>query len=71
LIRISLRKVEKQLAGFDNIIRCHRSHIINAQNIDKMSGNARSYNIHFNKLEFQIPVSRNFPQKMLESFKSK
>ena len=70
MFRISLSMLEKQLAGFENILRCHRSHIVNAQNINNISGNARSYCIHINKLDFHIPVSRNFPKQVLDSFKA-
>ncbi len=71
LLRAPLKNVEKQFDSFDTILRCHRSYIINTQNISKVSGNARSCFIHFKKLDFQVPVSRNFSKKMLGSSKTK
>jgi hypothetical protein len=65
LIRISLNELEKQLQSFDFIVRCHKSYIINTQQVLKIEGNARGYFLKLHKLDFFIPVSRSFPKEFL------
>ena len=67
LIRNSLSKLNEQFVIFETIMRCHRSYIINLQNVNRVSGNARNYNLHVEKLDFTIPVSRNFPKEVIKS----
>jgi DNA-binding LytR/AlgR family response regulator len=64
-IRNSLTAVEDQVTGFEVIKRCHRSYIVNFQNVIRISGNARNYSLHIAKLDFSIPVSRSFPKMTL------
>ena len=66
LIRNSLTKLMTQLIIFENIKRCHRSYIVNFNNVEKISGNARNYNLHIKNLDFSVPVSRNFPKTILD-----
>ena len=61
LIRNSISKITEQLLIFESIKRCHRSYIVNLENVVKVSGNARNFNLHIDDLEFTIPVSRSFP----------
>ena len=65
LLRITLKAVEKQLGHFTDIIRCHRSYIVNKKHISRISGNARAYNVHFDKCIETITVSRSFPKEQL------
>jgi len=67
LVRNSLTKISEQLIIFDTIKRCHRSYIVNLRNVNRVSGNARNYNLHVNKLDFTIPVSRSFPKPIIKS----
>ena len=69
LLRNSLTKLDKQLIIFENIKRCHRSYIVNFDNVEKVTGNARNYNLHITNLDFTIPVSRNFPKNIIEIYK--
>lgn len=69
LIRNSLAKIALQLINFETVKRCHRSYIVNLQNVNTVSGNARNYNFHIEKLNFAIPVSRNFPKSIIENIK--
>ncbi len=66
LIRNSIKSIEEQLIIFKNIIRCHRSYIVNLDTVSKMSGNARNFNLHIEKIEFKIPVSRSFPKEIFK-----
>ncbi|MBU8892268.1 MAG: LytTR family transcriptional regulator [Bacteroidales bacterium] len=65
LLRILLKNIEDQLKDYPEILRCHRSYIVNKNHILKISGNARSYVIHFALCKDTAFVSRNFPKEML------
>jgi len=67
ILRTSLQNVYSQLEKYNYLIRCHKSYIVNTKHIDKISGNARGYQLHCSKLEFIIPVSRMFPKENLKN----
>jgi tetratricopeptide (TPR) repeat protein len=71
LKRITLKKVEEQLVEISDFVRCHKSYIINLGNVSHISGNAQGYKLHLQMIDFSIPVSRNFPQSMIEKIKSR
>jgi len=58
LLRVPLKDVEAQLRDHPDIFRCHRSYLINRQQISKITGNARAYSIHLIASDEKIPVSR-------------
>ena len=68
LIRNSIKNIEEHLIIFENIIRCHRSYIVNLDTVKKMSGNARNFNLHIENLGFTIPVSRSFPKSIFKKY---
>ncbi len=70
LIRNSIKNIEEQLAIFENIIRCHRSYIVNLDMVSKVSGNARNFSLHLEKLGPKIPVSRSFPKDIFQKLDS-
>ena len=55
---------EQQLKEFNSIIRCHRSHMINASKINKASGNLQGYQLQFLNFPDTIPVSRSYTKKI-------
>ena len=52
------------------IIRCHKSYIVNLCNVEKLLGNAQGYKLVMSNMDKQIPVSRNFPKEMIQKLKS-
>lgn len=66
LIRNSISNIEEQLIIYKQIKRCHRSFLVNLDKVIKMTGNARSFNLHITDLNFTIPVSRQFPRETLK-----
>ena len=68
LIRNSIKNIEEDLTVFENIIRCHRSYIVNLDRVNRMSGNARNFSLHIENLGFTIPVSRSFPKSIFKKF---
>ena len=58
LLRGSLSSIEDSLKELSFFVRVHRSYIVNFNKIDKVSGTAQGYKIHFKNVEHSIPVSR-------------
>jgi DNA-binding LytR/AlgR family response regulator len=58
LLRGSLSSLEHSLKELNFFVRVHRSYIVNFNNIDKVSGTAQGYKIHFKNGEHSVPVSR-------------
>ncbi len=67
VLRSTLQSIENQLNTCANIYRCHKSYIINASFFNKISGNARGYQLKSSFLDFLIPVSRDFPKERLQN----
>ncbi len=56
--RIGIKDLESSLAPFPNIMRTHRSYLVNLQHVSKVTGNAQGYKIILHNYEGVIPVSR-------------
>ena len=69
LLRLSLSNAERQIEAFDSVVRCHRSYIVNLDNVIRISGNARGYRLILRDFETPIPVSRSFPKKIIKMLK--
>ncbi len=67
LIRNTISNVEKDIADIQNIIRCHRSHIINVDKVIKVKGNLQGYQLFFEATEIRIPVSRSYTKKIQQA----
>lgn len=65
LLRITLKKVNEILDVYPQFIRCHRSFIVNKNEIIEVSGNARSLHVKLKYVKDIIPVSRSFPKEKL------
>lgn len=65
ILRVQLHIVEKELGKFQEIIRCHKSYIVNKNFVVDISGNARAHYLHLLNLETEIPVSRKFKKSEL------
>ena len=65
LLRLSLKNLETQLKTFEDILRCHKSYLVNKSKITKISGNARSLVLQVEGYKGLIPVSRSFPKERL------
>ena len=68
ILRTTLTKIDNQLKDYKNIIRCHKSYIVNVKFIDSISGNARGYLLKSQTIPHQIPVSRSFNKTDLKEF---
>lgn len=65
LLRLSFKNLEEQVSGYDSIIRCHKSYIVNRNRILNIKGNARSLSLEMDLHQNLIPVSRSFPKEKL------
>lgn len=61
LLRSSLTRLESQIAS-ENIVRCHRSFIVNLDKVEKVTGNAQGYKLHLEAPELLVPVARKYTE---------
>lgn len=65
-IRKTLTNIISELKENENIIRCHKSYIINSFYMDAISGNARGYFLSTLLTSDKIPVSRKINKENLK-----
>ncbi len=58
--RNTLLNVEKQLKDVPNIIRVHRSYLVNICKVESVSGNAQGYRLGIKNCDAVVPVSRSY-----------
>ena len=61
LLRSSLTRLESQISS-SNIVRCHRSFIVNLDKVTKVTGNAQGYKLHLSSHELVVPVARKYSE---------
>lgn len=66
-LRNSLKAIE-DLAQHKHLFRCHKSYIVNLQNVNHVSGNAQGYKLHLKNCEETVPVSRSKNHFLKEYF---
>ncbi|MCH3881348.1 MULTISPECIES: LytTR family DNA-binding domain-containing protein [Tenacibaculum] len=66
ILRVTLNKVEEKLKVYPNIIRCHKSYIVNSNFVIDIEGNARGYLLKSDIIPINIPVSRSFSKQSLQ-----
>lgn len=68
VLRNSLKSVADALAEtHPNLLRCHKSFLVNLSHVKHVSGNAQGYKLHLKHTEFLVPVSRQL-NDMLPKF---
>jgi len=65
LLRLSLIKAQEQITN-DNIIRCHRSYLININTVCKVIGNSQGLKIVFSDELQPVPVSRSYKKEVIK-----
>jgi len=66
MVRCSMTKAEQVLKEDRFIFKCHRSYLVNINYIEKVEGNPQGYKLFFEKVDFPVPVSKNFSNKLSE-----
>ncbi len=69
LIRSSLKNIELILKNSKYFVRCHKSYIININQISNVIGNAKGYTFYIKKYNTSIPVSRSFSKALVLKIK--
>ncbi len=59
LKRITIKELESALKPYSNIIKTHRSYLVNMYHIKNVTGNAQGYKLQLSNFDETIPVSRN------------
>ncbi|WP_159517091.1 LytTR family DNA-binding domain-containing protein [Sunxiuqinia indica] len=67
LIRNTLKTLEKQLRPFPNFVRCHRTSIVNTNEIEKLNRKFNSHQLQLRHFDEPVPVSRQYLLKIRES----
>ena len=68
LLRGTLKRFENQISH-PFVQRCHRSFIVNLNQVAHISGNAQGYRITLKNSDTVIPVARNYGASILEKLK--
>lgn len=68
LLRNTLSTMEQQFQEFDYLFRCHKSYLVNLDQVERISGNAQGLKIHFEGLDEIIPVSRKYNEVLKTRF---
>ena len=58
-LRATISSIEDVVCD-ENIVRCHRSFIINVKYVDAMEGNSNGYKLYLRCCNAVIPVSRHY-----------
>lgn len=69
LFRSSLSRLVGQI-NQPHIVRCHRSFVVNLNQVERVSGNAQGYKLHVMGGQFQIPVARQYNETLVAELKS-
>ena len=60
MIRMTMLLAEEQCNSYKNLVRCHKSFIINTNHIQRVSGNSRGYLVGMQFTDEKIPISRKY-----------
>jgi hypothetical protein len=71
ILRVQLNQLEQHFQNFPSITRCHKSYLVNLNNVVHVSGNAQGYKLHFKDSDAAIPVSRSKSSDLLSQLKSR
>ncbi|NID08796.1 LytR/AlgR family response regulator transcription factor [Fibrivirga algicola] len=69
LMRSSLSRLENQLGGGTPFVRCHRSFLVNLDQVERVSGNAQGYKLHLLNGQLTVPVARKYNDTLVAGLK--
>lgn len=70
LLRNSLKDLEDTIK-LKQLFRCHKSYLVNLDQVTRVSGNAQGYKLHLNGFDELIPVSRANNDLLKQNFEKK
>lgn len=68
MLRANLKSIESQLDSA-NVVRCHRSFMVNINAIRQVEGNTNGYRLSIRDSDFRVPVSRGKGKEVIEKIK--
>lgn len=68
LWRSTLKNLLNKTQSDKDILQCHKSFLVNRSYIKEVTGNARTLALRLKRLEFEVPVSRNFPRELVTHY---
>ena len=68
LLRGSLSRFEEQ-AHHPDVVRCHRSYVVNLRQVENISGNAQGYKLQLRNCPSPVPVARRYGDRVAGYFK--
>lgn len=68
LLRGSLSRFEEQ-AHHSDVVRCHRSYVVNLRQVASISGNAQGYKLQLQNYPSPVPVARRYGDLVAAYFK--
>jgi hypothetical protein len=68
MLRANLKSIESQLDSTD-VVRCHRSFMVNINAIRQVDGNTNGYRLSILDSDFMVPVSRGKGKEVMERIK--
>ncbi|HBG70005.1 MAG: hypothetical protein A2W93_02190 [Bacteroidetes bacterium GWF2_43_63] len=66
LLHTTMKALETQLSEHPQVIRCHKSFLVNIHQISRVSGNSRGYSLHFTGDIDPVPVSRGYQKDVMQ-----
>ncbi len=66
VMRGSLKRTEEALFGYPQLLRCHKSHLVNLDRVSRVSGNAQGFQLHLDHGTEVVPVSRQLNDRIGE-----
>lgn len=69
LFRSSLTRLAEQLQSEPALLKCHRSYVVNIDQVRNVEGNAQGLRLSLEGLENEIPVSRKYVPQVRSHFK--
>ena len=63
-VHATLSAVLDDLQQYENIFQCHRSFVVNLNNITSAQGNSNGYQLKLGKAPTTVPVSRTYVPKL-------
>jgi len=65
LLRSTLKRIEENLKVYPFLFRCHRTYLVNVNNISRITGNSQGHKLIYDGVEDVIPVSRSCSKRLL------
>jgi DNA-binding LytR/AlgR family response regulator len=71
LLRNTLAYAQEVTKSLPNIIKCHRSFLVNIDYITKIAGNSQGYQLHLDGYDQEVPVARSQTNTLKEAISAK